>query len=168
VIKSLWTVFIRRLYDKILDVTILYGTATNRLLFFYFLPVLLFSWLLFSNPESVQLQWNATASDFSNPQVISILDPQKRELMENNLLIHPTKKDWTSTNAFWLALKISFPVIQFSSPDNWSPSSRPISTIPFTQKMQLISYDTYAKIITVLSWIIVPLFLAGVSGIVKK
>jgi hypothetical protein len=168
VIKSIWTVFIRRLYDKVLDVTMLYGTATNRLLFFYFIPVLIFSWLLFSSPQSVQLQWNATGSDFSNPQIINRLDPQKRELMENNLVVHPTKKDWTSTNAFWLALKISFPVIQFSSSDNWSPSSRPISIIPLTNKITLISYDTYAKIITVLSWIIVPLFLAGVSGIVKK
>ncbi|WP_322733168.1 hypothetical protein [Nostoc sp. ChiQUE01b] len=166
-IKRLWLISGKEIYDGILDFTIRYGTATNRLFFFYFLPVLMFSWLLFNNPNSVELEWTATVSDLHNPKVVERINQQKQQLNGNKLSIHPKHKDWTSMDAFLLAVKITLPVIQFPSTDKWVPSSQPVSIMFIRQKLDLISYDIYAKFITLFSWVTVPLFLAGISGIVK-
>ncbi|GAB1544427.1 hypothetical protein NUACC21_71030 [Scytonema sp. NUACC21] len=165
-IKILWIYSFQQVYDWVLDFTIRYGTATNRLFFFYFLPVLMCSWLLFYNLQSVELDWTVTAGDLNNSHVIKRSNQQKPQLLETKLLVHPTRQDWTSMNAFWLGVKTTIPVIPFAFTDKWTPSSQPI--VCFNKKWCSISYDTYAKFTTLLGWITVPLFLAGISGIVKR
>jgi hypothetical protein len=164
-----WIVSVQQTYDWILDFTICYGTATNRLFFFYFLPVLMFSWILFNNPQSVELDWDITTGDLNNPQVIERLNLQKKTnpyLIKDRLSVHPEYGEWKSMDAFWQAIKVTVPIISLTPTDKWTPSDK--SIMCWEHKQFCLSYYTYAKFITLFGWITVPLFLAGASGIVKK
>lgn len=78
---------------------------------------------------------------------------------------HPKAEDWTWVDAFWESLQIVLPIVSIEPANEWIPSSEPIKL--FRWKL-CFSYDTYARSISLLNWFLVPLFLAGISGILKK
>ena len=153
------------LSDWILDWTIGYGTSTNRLIF-YFLAVLMISWGLFCNSKSVERQVLTTINDIRSPKIVNTQTHQFNEQPQ----IYPSR--WTKTDAFWLALQMNLPLASFASSNRWTPSSDTITIAG--KKICLMgnkfcpTYENYASAVSLQSWIIVPLFLAGVSGIVKK
>jgi hypothetical protein len=69
--------------------------------------------------------------------------------------------EWTEWDAPWMALRINVPVVNVGVKSGWLPSPRPIPWLGIT-------YEAYAGWVSLLSWIAVPLFLAGISGILKK
>jgi hypothetical protein len=60
-----------------------------------------------------------------------------------------------------VAVRINVPVVNLGVKTDWSPSSERIPWLG-------ISYETYAGFVTLTSWITVPLFLAALSGILKR
>jgi len=60
-----------------------------------------------------------------------------------------------------VALRCHFPMLLFLGEPNYVPSPQ---VIPRTR----MRYDAYALLISAISWVLVPLFLAGLTGIVRK
>jgi len=60
-----------------------------------------------------------------------------------------------------VALRCHFPMLLFLGEPNYVPSPR---TIPGLG----LRFDAYALLVSALSWVLVPLFLAGLTGIVRK
>lgn len=164
--------FVQQTVERFLDATTAYGTETYRLLFCYFVPVLIISSFLFCNDKSVQLD-PSVAQGLRNLQSVRE-PPQPSMKLKDESPIFPD--NWSGTEAFWLALKVSLPVVSISWTDRWVPSRQKIELlkgeIPIVHKpLELeipITYRDYALLVTLLSWIAVPTFLAGISGIVKK
>ncbi len=138
---------LQRISDWFLDLTVGYGIHFYRPLIFYFVPVLILSVVLFSNPRSVEMS----------------------EHYQSLLAVAETSDDgpseWGATDAWVVAVRTNLPMINLMVDDDWQPSSRDIEcwgeSIPFT-------YAAYALIASLLSWIAVPLFVVGMSGVLKK
>jgi hypothetical protein len=62
---------------------------------------------------------------------------------------------------FGVALRCHFPMLLFLGEPNYVPSPNPIPRLG-------IRYDSYALLISAVSWVMVPLFLAGLTGIVRQ
>ncbi len=60
-----------------------------------------------------------------------------------------------------VALRCHFPMLLFLGEPNYMPSPKMIPGLG-------LRFDAYALLISVISWILVPLFLAGLTGIVRK
>jgi len=160
--KGRFLLFLQRSVERLLSITIAYGTETYRLFFIYFIPALLISSLLFGDKKSVELDWAVTAQDLRNPQIVERFNPQEPRLKDEPPIF---PKIWSQKDAFWLALRVTLPIISIGSTDKWVPSSQ---NIELFRHETPVTYRDYALSVTLLSWIAVPLFLAGVSGIVKK
>ena len=132
--------FFARLGDWFLGITIGYGIKSYRLFFFYFLPVLVATYLLFRDPQAVE----------PNRGVVGA--PAAEET-------------WSAGDAFWMALQINLPLVEVIATEKWLPSSRPVALFGRTLPLR---YSDYASTFSLLSWIAVPLFLAGISGLVKR
>lgn len=71
---------------------------------------------------------------------------------------------YTAVDAFWVALELNLPVVEIPAAEKWKPSDRVLDPCPGLG----LRYHDYASIVAFLSWIIVPLFLASMAGIIKK
>ncbi|WP_434348214.1 pentapeptide repeat-containing protein [Myxococcus virescens] len=82
-----------------------------------------------------------------------------------------TARSATYGERFWQAFRTTIPVVTIYSGGDWRPSSEPITIrgIVFEAPSGwALRYDQYASFVSVLSWILVPLFLASVTGLVKR
>ncbi len=138
---------LRRLGDGLLDATIGYGIHWYRPLIFYFIPILLLSLLIFRNPQSVHR------------------DVPKYPDATQLATIIPADSDWGLTEAASMALRTNLPMFLLMVDDEWQPSSKAIDCMGIPLG---ISYAAYAMVVSLLSWIAVPLFVIGMSGILKK
>jgi hypothetical protein len=122
-----------------LGVMIGYGTRPLRLLGLFFLSFAL-SVLLFSNPAS-------------------LVSYSEKPAMQPDPWPVEAQHAWVTVGA---ALRCHFPMLFFLGEPNYVPSPY---RIPW---LGGLTYDGYALIISALSWIMVPLFLAGVTGVVRQ
>ena len=60
-----------------------------------------------------------------------------------------------------VALRCHFPMLLFLGEPNWAPS-------PYRIPHLRMRFDAYALLISAVSWVLVPLFLAGLTGIVRQ
>jgi hypothetical protein len=68
---------------------------------------------------------------------------------------------WSPSEAAWLALRIHLPVVTLPFNDHWRPSDQPITVRG--RKLPL-SYRTYASLISLLSYITIPMILGGIAN----
>lgn len=122
-----------------LGVMIGYGTRPLRLLGLFFFSFAL-SLLIFSNPTSLV--------SYSEKPALQP-DPWPVE----------AQHAWVTAG---VALRCHFPMLFFAGEPNYVPSPHPIPGLGG------LTYDGYALLVSALSWIMVPLFLAGVTGIVRQ
>jgi hypothetical protein len=122
-----------------LGVMIGYGTRPLRLLGLFFLSFAL-SVLLFSSPAS-------------------LVSYSEKPAMQPDPWPVEAQHAWVTAGA---ALRCHFPMLFFMGEPNYVPSPY---RIPW---LGGLTYDGYALIISALSWIMVPLFLAGVTGVVRQ
>jgi hypothetical protein len=71
----------------------------------------------------------------------------------------------TWSAASWVSVQTVFPMFAVAAAKPWRPSARPI--VVWERPLGL-SHAGYASIVSLLSWIVVPLFIAGISGLLKK
>jgi len=121
-----------------LGVAIGYGARPQRLIGFFLLAFALSCWL-FAQPGSLVSYSERPAA---SP------DPWPAEAQ-------------TSWVTLGVALRCHFPMLLFLGEPNYVPSPNPIPRLG-------IRYDSYAMLISAISWVMVPLFLAGLTGIVRK
>jgi hypothetical protein len=113
---------------------------------FFSLIMLTVSWWVFRDPQSVQVGKDTPeALKFANGVEPGSKTPQAI---------------WTNTDVLLTALRVNLPMIALPLGENATPSDE-VSQLG-------IRYRTFAAIASFLGWIVVPLFLAGVSGLVKK
>jgi len=137
----------RRVGDWFLDKSVGYGIHWYRPLVFYFVPILILTVILFSSPLSVQCD----VPVLSGPPAIASVEPKPGE--------------WGPTDAVATALRINLPMFALIVDDDWEPSSNKIECCGQTIG---VTYAAYALVVSLLSWIAVPLFVIGLSGVLKK
>ena len=128
-----------RLGDWFLDWTIGYGTASYRLGIYFLLIIVATTWL-FSRPEA------AERTDGGHP-------------------VHLASADRTRFQTIALALRMNLPMLAFVAPQGWEPSSH---WIVLRGRRLPVTYQTYALVLSGLNWILFPLFIASITGFVKK
>ena len=121
-----------------LGVAIGYGARPQRLIGLFVLAFALSCWL-FAQPGSLVSYSERPAA---SP------DPWPAE----------AQTAWVTLG---VALRCHFPMLLFLGEPNYVPSPNPIPHLG-------IRYDSYAMLISAISWVMVPLFLAGLTGIVRK
>jgi hypothetical protein len=124
----------------ILDFPIRYGLHSYRLFALYFLPVLILALVLFHTEQAVTPRGSAAAGEAA--------------------------PGWTLLDDWWLSLQMTF-LVPMPTSDAWKPSTRPIPG-PVTVLGQTVRYSDFAAVVSLLSWVTVPLFLASVSGLIKR
>jgi len=78
--------------------------------------------------------------------------------------VHLASADRTLFQTFALALRMNLPMLAFVAPQGWEPSSHWI----VLGGWRLLTYQAYALVFSGLNWILFPLFIAGITGFVKK
>lgn len=121
-----------------LGVTIGYGARPNRLISLFLVTFLLSCWV-FSQPGSL-------VSYSERPAATP--DPWPPE----------AQTAWVTLG---VALRCHFPMLLFLGEPNYVPSPGVIPGLG-------LRYDAYALLVSAISWVLVPLFLAGLTGIVRK
>lgn len=121
-----------------LGVAIGYGTRPRRLIWLFLLAFTLSLWV-FSQPGSLV--------SYSEKTVLQP-DPWPAQ----------AQTPWVTLGA---ALRCHFPMLFFVGDPNYVPS-------PYELPGLTLTYSGYALLISTLSWILVPLFLAGITGIVRQ
>ncbi len=121
-----------------LGVTIGYGVRPRRLLWLFLLSLALSLWI-FSQPDA-------------------LVSYSERTALAPDSLPAQAQSAWVTLGA---ALRCHFPMLFFVGDPNFVPSPHPIAGLSLT-------YAGYALLVSTLSWVLVPLFLAGITGIVRQ
>jgi hypothetical protein len=116
-----------------------YGTKPLRLLWIFLLSFTL-SVAIFSSPAS-------------------LVSYSEKPAMQPDSWPVEAQHAWVT---FGVALRCHFPMLQFVGEPNYVPSPNPIPGLGG------LTFDGYALLVSALSWVMVPLFLAGVTGIVRQ
>lgn len=139
----------RVLGDRLLDHTIKYGTTSTRL-FLFMLITFVISVGIFNDPDHVEYKIIPSAE-----QSLVIADPAVRTQgsADGKLpIVHPA--DWSIGNAAFLAVRLHVPIISLGIDEEFQPSG-------FWPK-------AYAVAVEAIGWIVWPLFIASVSGFLRK
>jgi hypothetical protein len=143
----------------LLDLATGYGTRTHRL-FWVFVLLLVVTALFFRPREAVERVVLVTAGDLANPEV----KPDRIE----------APADWSWTDALLLSFRVNLPMVNLISGGDCKPSGATVQV--FGQRLQwqlgqwsfAITCEGWATFVSLLSYIVVPLFAAGVLGFIKK
>jgi hypothetical protein len=122
----------------LLGVTIGYGMRSRRLIGLFVLAFALSCWV-FAQPGA-------------------LVSYTERPVGHHDSLATGAENSWITLG---VALRCHFPMLFFLGEPNWVPSPYPIPHLG-------MRYDSYALLISAVSWVMVPLFLAGLTGIVRQ
>ncbi len=150
----------------ILDFMLGYGVRSARVVHLFLLLFLL-SWGVFMHRDSVERP--LTYQALTIPSVTRILggDLNVTHGSENPYLsesIGPSDEEWSTGQAFFMALRLSVPVIDLAAESDWAPSSSYIRI----GGHPVIEYENYAAVIQVANLILIPLGIAGLTGFLKR
>ena len=67
--------------------------------------------------------------------------------------------------AAWVALQTTFPMFAIPGAKNWQPTR---DSVILMGRHLWVTYDGYASVVSFLSWIVVPLFVASIAGLLKQ
>ena len=70
--------------------------------------------------------------------------------------------------AFWVSLNTFLPVVEIPSGADWKPSSQDIWKTQTQWGILGIKCTTFATLLTLAGWILVPVGVAGISGLLKR
>jgi uncharacterized protein YjbI with pentapeptide repeats len=129
-----------RLGDAFLDWSVGYGFATYRL-FYYFVPAVLLCCLLFASPKGMKrsVEPRASASTAAAP---------------------------TAWDVFWLSVQTNLAVVPLGAAKDWTPSEEVVTLGNYS--FFHMRYIDCATVFSLASYVTVPLFIAGLSGLLKK
>lgn len=141
----------RRVWAELLDLGIGYGVRVSRAAHLWTLLWFVATGL-FARPESVErpLGFGARPAVEAPPPVPN---PWSDEGGMPDV--------WSTTDGFWVASRLQLPFIALPAASDWAPSSRPVPYLG-------ISYENLATVLVLLNAVLLPLLLAGATGILKK
>ncbi len=141
----------RRLWSELLDLSIGYGVRVSRAVHAY---VLL--WFLgtgvFSAPASVERPLGFGAR-------LATEAPAERPNPWSDEGGMPDS--WSTAEGFFVASRLQLPFLSLPAQSDWAPSSRPVSVLG-------LSYENLASVFMLVNAVLLPLIIAGLSGILKK
>jgi hypothetical protein len=175
-----------RLWRYFIDFSIGFGTRPHRLLYVW-LMVALVTFTLFQVPRSVshpvsysaeRIPVTAATQPSIQPSTPPSTLPPTRPVWETDAGGNPSNDDsfanpsgrspvdWGADDSFWMTLRLHIPLIEQLSRGDWAPSGEQIvDGAPWWRSPKFESYATFVQIF---SWIAVPLWLAGVTGLLKR
>jgi hypothetical protein len=130
--------------DRLLDWFVGYGLASHRLAWLLLIMLATMSMLLWANPAAVVPK-----------------DPK----------VNQPSSSATHGMRFWVAFRTVVPVVTVFSGDDWKPSPVPIEVGRHRATWGngwALRYDQLASMLSAISWILVPLFVAGITGWLRK
>lgn len=142
------------LWEVFLDLTTGRGTSSARMGRVLVVAFLLM-WAMFLDPESVKREYHPTAAETKNNPELLDLDR------------HPSEADkkWQPTEAAFAALRTVIPLMGDLPHTEWQPSSKNVKVFG---EETWFKYESAAGLVHALSYIALPLFLASLSGLLKK
>lgn len=72
---------------------------------------------------------------------------------------------WHPVDAAWVAFRVAMPLIDIYARSDWEPSSRPVSKPVF---LGWLTYEGLASFVRILCYIIWPLLITSMTGLLKK
>jgi hypothetical protein len=132
----------------VLGIPMGFGARPSRLFWFILLTFLL-SVFLFTSPDSL-VTYDPSAPD--EPRALTVAEVPRE-------------------TAIQAALRYNFPMFYFMrGAPSYVASSQPIRELPelLGQPRLYLTYRMYALAVSAISWVVVPLWLAGMTGIVRR
>lgn len=128
------------LWDWFLDWSVRYGLETHRL-FYVYLPMFLLCFLVFACGQGAMER----VHDAGSPATVT--------------------QPATWYDAFWLSVQTHLPMIQVLPAKGWQATANYITLWGWGFPL---AYDAFATVLMLVSIVLVPLFFASISGLLKK
>lgn len=157
--QALWTYFRNFLEWLFLELPTGYGTNYSRVSI-HLLGVWILSFFLFLSPNSVEPHIAITTND-----VMEVSEASVKRMVYGP---HPKPSEWPWPSALWESTQVVFPIVSISASEKWEPSSMSLFVTRSNEgieKKSFLSYENYASLISLFSWLLVPSLLARVPGI---
>jgi hypothetical protein len=151
-----------KIWNQLLLRPIGFGTRTHRLLY-YFFAALLVSTILFWSNLSVERDVKLGPAELAKVRDGAKIDKSV------------PRDDWQPPKPLLMAVHVTLPMLPLASSLDVVPSDQPIFRLPDEQSapgwarslLGMGTYEGYAAIVSLLSWIALPLAIAGLSGFIK-
>ena len=131
------------------------------------------SWIFYSDPRSVE---------HPPSYVVPLGHAEESEISwANGNKGMPNPSSWGAADGLWVALNVHIPVLHFWARDEWEPSSRPVTLLRIGGKEPLgiiepsayefhapITYETYASIVQIFTYLAIPFLLIGWANISRR
>ena len=145
------------IFENVLLRPIGYGTKTYQLLLCWFLPVFVLSWLLYSAPVSVERKVGFAPGDL----------PLVRNGSKLDRSVQP--QEWQGPmKPLLMAVQTTLPMLPLASDLGVVPADLPIRVKDDVVLPRWATYQVYAGVVSVGSWIALPLAIAGLSGLIRR
>jgi hypothetical protein len=141
----------RRLWAELLDLSVGYGVRVSRAVHAYVLLWFLGTGI-YAAPASVERPLGFGAR-------LAAEAPAERPNPWSDEGGMPDS--WSTTEGFFVASRLQLPFLSLPAQSDWAPSSRPVPVLG-------ISYENLASVFMLVNAVLLPLIIAGVSGILKK
>lgn len=152
---------VRWMWNVMLDVTTGCGTASERL-GIYLLAVFVILTVLFLEPHSVRHVSSPSTSDLRAAQQLQQKD-SKAAMEQMEPTLHPATGEWGLPEATFMSVRVTLPMIDLLAAKDWEPSNLTVENGPAWLK-----YDTLCGWLSLISYMAVPLFVASVTGFLKR
>ncbi|MGC4003002.1 MAG: hypothetical protein QM811_07655 [Pirellulales bacterium] len=165
--RRLWLMGVMR---TVFDISMGYGVRVRRLLYL-FVMLWLLTWAVFVDPRSVErpLTYVQPKGVPSLPvPSYDLASPNPWDAEGGNALGEDSQ--WGLAHAFFLSLRIEFPIITLFAENNWVPASREIvlrkgepNALPLG-----ITYENYASVMMLINLVLIPTLIAAETGFLKR
>lgn len=139
----------RRRWAWVLGVTTGFGTQSWRVAWMLLALFVLSTWLM-SSPANIM------------PSEVAL------EVLAERVSPDTRPEDWTLGSSAWLALRYTVPIIPVFAEWEWMAADRPLAITGTPLQSWLMSAEDFAMIVSLLSWALWPLYLASVSGFLRR
>lgn len=133
----------------VLGVTTGFGTQSWRVAWMLLALFLLSTWLMYSPA-------NIMPSESALEVLAERVSPETRP------------EAWTLGSSAWLALRYTVPIIPVFAEWEWMAADRPLAITGTGFQSWLLSAEDFAMIASLFSWALWPLYLASVSGFLRR
>lgn len=170
-----------RSWYRLIDFSVGYGVRPHRVVSL-FLMLWLLNWGVFLNPRSVERPLS-----FGVPPEVQA---ERREAWADGYPQAegganpwpadggvPAAGEWHAGHAFFVAMRVQLPLLSLLAEGDWEPSSRPMRV--FDEALGgawgaeggpegVLTFENYASVMQVTNLILIPLMIAGATGVLKR
>lgn len=79
----------------------------------------------------------------------------------------PASHEWGPQRAFFMATRLQVPFVELFIDAEWKPADRVLSDHDLDGGFPWLTYENYAAIMRIINLILVPVIIAGATGLLK-